>query len=249
MGAYGWQLEVFHKDKNVTAEHEPLVSIEEGKGFRDFFDLQPWSYDSRRLACTIWDENRGCVYEPETKQLSKIGNSDNYPYTAQWAPSRDRLLIAYATGGVLYEHTGAMHGVAQWDIGQYALPHTYWLKHGRFFLYLGRLPPQKKIQLAFYREEDASLTATYDLDPIDVVPYDSAKYAALLRQRHNLIARPHGRYVGTLLDVWSDVRFDQSSNTLFMRVLRPASELYNHENETFCNVEECWMAAEVGDVT
>lgn len=120
-----------------------------------------------------------------------------------------------------------------------------------FFL----LAPQSghaKTMLTFYRGQDGALRETFDLDPIDIVPYDREKYVVPPRDRFCLVNSPTMGSVGALLDTWSDVRFDQSTSTLLLAVLRPVSAPYREEaspwcieSELHCKVEQRWVAVEL----
>lgn len=103
--------------------------------------------------------------------------------------------------------------------------------------------------VTFFHGEDGSFAEAHDLDPSDVVHYDSEKYAELPRNRFclTLVSPPGVAAVGSLLDTWNDVRFDQASGTLSLSVLRPVSLPYREGSALLCNVEQRWVAVELAE--
>ena len=183
------------------------------------------------------------LYEVAARSGSSLSYRTQFVYSAQWAPDVDRLLITSATDGVLVSRAGEQHGVVPWELSG-DRPHTYWMKSGMCFFLLARKAAGLKTGLTFFRGEDGTVTEAYGLDPLDLVPYDWERYVQLPRDRFCLVSSPSMGSVGRLLDIWSEVQFDQASSTLLLAVLRPVSAPYRAGGQLLCNVERHWMAVE-----
>ena len=248
MGADGWQVKLFYHGRDVTREHRDFFRIAEGKGFRYEPEFQPWSFDSKSLAMVTWEKVPVHLYEVTTKVPIHLSYQPpfGYVYSAHWAPDIDRVLLTFPTEGVLVDQAAKQHGVVQWGIQEHEAPHTQWMKTGKCFFLLASRAGDSRTSISFYSGVDGALHETYDLDPTDLVPYNSEEYVELSRDRLCLVSADRGfRSVGLLLDKWSSVKFDQASNTLFLAVFRPASSPYREAGELVCKVSETWIAVEL----
>ena len=247
MGAEGWQVQLFHRGRDVTKDHRNFFTIAGEKGFRYEPHFQPWSFDSKSLALVTW-ETAIHVYEVATKTDKPLSfqPSFGYVYSAQWAPDIDRLLLTFPAEGVLVDQAGTQHALVQWETQESETPHTHWMKTGRCFFLLARRAGDSRTSIRFYSGVDGTLKETHDLDPVDLVPYNREEYVELPRDRFSLVSADVGfRAVGALLDTWSGVEFDQASNTLLLGVFRPVSSPYREAGELLCKVRQTWIAAEV----
>lgn len=248
MGADGWQVKLFHRNRDVTKEHGDFFRVAEGKGFRWEPYFQLWSWDSKSLAAITWDEKPVHLYEVAAKRDKHLSYTRLGLRSPQWAPDMDRLLLSYLTEGVLVDRSGAQHGLVQWRIAAHDTPHTGWLQSGRCFFLLARQAARPKTAISFFSGVDGALQETHDLDPSDIVPYNANDYLQLSRDGLSLVSADAGfRSVGSLLDTWSDVSFDQTSGTLFLGVFRPVSLPYRAaDGELVCKVKQSWVAVEIG---
>ena len=245
MGADGWQAKLFHRSREVTAQHD-FFKIAGGKGFRWDRDFYPWSFDSKSLVLVTWDKTPVHLYEIASKSDTQLDYEPGYVRSAQWAPDMDRLLINFTNDGVLVNQSGEQQALVQWGIREGEPPHTYWLKTGNSFFLLARQSANSKTTLTFHSGVDGTAKETHDLDPLDLVPYRSEDYIELPRDRLSLQwIDPPIQSAGSLLDTWNSVRFDRGSNTLFLAVTRPVSSPYREEGELLCKVEQRWVAVEL----
>lgn len=247
MSADGWQVKLFHRGRDVTKEHAGFFRIAKEKGFRWEPYFRPWSLDSKSLAMVTWDEKPVHLYEVAAKRDKHLFDQRMNVRSPQWAPDTDRLLLTYSTEGVLVDQAGEQQALVQWKIADGETPHTDWLKTGKCFFLLARRTVGSKTAIRFFSGVDGALKETLDLDPSDLVPYNSEDYIELRRDRLSLVSADVGyRSVGSLLDTWSDVNFDQASNTIFLSVFRPVSSLYRGaDGELVCKVKQGGIAVEI----
>ncbi len=246
MGADGWQVKLFHHGRNVTEDHGVFFRIAGDKGFRWERHFQPWSFDSKSLAMLTWEQRAVHLYEVAAKRDKHLSYEGALVHSVQWAPDMDRLLLTFPTQGVLVDQTGKQHTVVQWEIEEYETPNTYWMKSGNLFFLLARPSGESKTKLRFYSGVDGTLQGTYDVDPIDLVPYRREDYVEISRDRFSLVVvDPPVRAVGSLLDSWNSVVFEQASNTLFLSVYRPVSSPYQQDGEVLCKVQPSSVSVEL----
>jgi hypothetical protein len=244
MGAEGWQVRLLHHGKDVTSQHREFFSIAEPKGFRWERDFRPWSFDSKTLAMLTWENKPVHLYQVETMVQKTLDYEGVIMNSVQWAPDVDRLLLTFMTEGVLTDETGVEQSLVQWNIEEENTPNTFWMKRGRCFAFLGR--QSGKSQLSFYAGVDGSLKETQDLDPIDIVPYNSEAYAEIPRGHFSLrVIDPPIGAVGSLLDNWNNAVFDQTSSTLFLSIFRPVSAPFGEGEQSLCDVKQVWVAVEL----
>lgn len=249
MGADGWQVKLFHRGRDLTRKHRDFFRAGTEKGFRYDSHFRPWSFDSSSLSVLTWDKAPVHLYEVGAKRDTHLGYQppSGYVYSAQWAPDVDRLLLTTLSEGVLVDQAGQQHAMVQWGTDERETPHTDWLNAGKCFFILAReAGDSSKTRIRFYSGLDGALKETHDLDPKDLLPYNWKDYVALSRNKLSLISADVGfRSVGSLLDRWSGMQFDQASNTLFLGVYRPASPPYRESEEWVCKVKDVWVAVEI----
>ncbi len=248
MGAVGWQVKLVHRGRDITRAHRDFFRIAAGKGFRYEPHFQPWSFDSKSLAMVTWDERPVHIYEIEATRdkLLTYTPEFGYVYSAQFASDIERLLLTFATEGVLVDQAGEQHGLVQWPLAELESPHTGWLKTGKCFFLLAPDASSAKTHITFYSGVDGALKETHDLDPRDLVPYNWEDYVEISRDTFSLISADVGfRSVGSLLDTWSSVKFDRASNTLILSVFRPVSPPYREAEGWVCKGKQAWVAVEV----
>ena len=249
MGADGWQVKLLHRGRDVTRKHRDFFKVAEGKGFRYEPYFRPWSFDSRSLSVLTWDKAPVHLYEVAAKRDTHVAYQPpfGYVYTAQWAPDKDRLLVTTWSEGVLLDQAGQQHALVPWGIAEREIPHTDWLNAGQcFFLVAREASDSSKTRIRFFSGVDGALLETHDLDPKDLVPYNWEDYVELSREGLSLISADAGfRSVGSMLDTWSGVKFDQASNTLSLGVYRPVSPPYREGEDWGCKIKDVWVAIEV----
>jgi hypothetical protein len=249
MDATGWQARLLRGRRDVTREHQEFLRVAGDRGFRGERNFQPWSRDNASLAFVTWDDEPVFVYEIANKKAVHLPYRRPYISAAQFAPDMDRLLIASAADGLLVDHAGNERQVVRWGIARDTATHTFWMTSGRCFVLLALARERASAVLSFFRGDDGSLLESRDFNPSDLVPYDVEQYAGLPRNGLSLtLVNPPGvQAVGLLLDTWSDVRFDQASNTLSLSVLRPVSPPVKENGALRCRVDSRWVAVRLGD--
>jgi hypothetical protein len=249
MGADGWQVRLFHRGHDVTRKHRDFFSFAEGTGVRYDPHFRPWSFDSKSLSVLTWEKAPIRLYAVAAKRVTHLEYQppQGYVYSAQWAPDIDRLLVSSSSEGVLVDQAARQHGLIQWGIPERETPHTDWLNAGKYFFLVARDAGDTfRTKIRFFSGVDGTLKETHNLDPQDLVPYNSDDYAELSRDRLSLQSADAGfRSVGLLLDTWSGVKFDRASNTLFLSVSRPVSPPYREGGEWVCRIKEVWVAVEI----
>ena len=244
MGAEGWQVKFFYHGRDVSREHEGILSIAGPKGFRFEREFQPWSSDSKTLAMATWEKKPIRLYQLEARNQKTLEYERGIANSVQWAPDVDRLLLAFMTDVVMVDQTGAEQFLVQWKIEEENRPYTFWMKRGKCFFLLGR--QFGKTQLIFYNGVDGAIKESHDLDPIDIVPYNQGDYVEIPRDRFSLrVIDPPIGSVGSMLDNWNTVAFDQASSTLQLSVFRPVSTPYQLGGELVCDVKQTGVAVEL----
>lgn len=244
MGADGWQVKLLHHGRDVTSEHRRFFSIAGPNGFRWETGFQPWSFDSKTLAMVTWEMQPVHLYQIETRNQKHLEYASGYVNSVQWAPDIDRLLLTFMSAGVLVDQTGAQQSRVEWNIEEGGTPYTFWMKRGKCFFLVGR--QSGKTRLIFYNGIDGSIKETLDLDPLDIVPYDVDDYAEIPRERFSLrVVDPPIGSVGSMLDNWNTVIFDQAASTLSVSIFRPVSAPYRLGEELLCDVRLTSVAVEL----
>lgn len=244
MGADGWQVKLFHQGRDVTSEHRHFFHVAEPKGFRWERGFQPWSSDSKTLALVTWEKRPVHVYEIDSRNQKQLEYERGYVNSVQWAPDIDRLLLTFMSEGVLVDQTGVQRSKVEWNIEEGNTPYTFWMKRGKCFFLVAR--QSGKTRLIFYNGVDGSVKESHDLDPLDIVPYNVDDYAEIPRERFSLrVVEPPIGAVGSMLDNWNTVTFDQASSTLHLSVFRPVSAPYRLGGELLCDVKQSSVAVEL----
>lgn len=248
MGADGWRMQLWRSWLSVTARHASLSRLAGADGFRCESDLQPWSHDSKVLVVMTWDVQSAVhSYELETKTVRNIDCGGKLPVSVKWSPTTDRLLVTLPTVGVLWDQAVNRRGTAHWSIAPHETPHTGWMRDGQLFFALARESVRSKTMLTFYRGDDGARGESLEVDPGDLAPYQAQEFAALARDTPSLVIPPGARGEGSLLDVWHSMQFDHASDTLYLGTYRPVSAVYRDVGGLQCDVEERWVAVELGE--
>lgn len=239
MGAEGWKAELWRGARNVSSAHRAAWKLANGIGFRACDDMRPWSMDDRTLVLLTWTMERPVwLYDVEQARLRQAPVEGAFPHSAQWAPARDRLLLPFSNGASLLDATGNRHGGVAWNVMDDNL-YTDWTRWGVFFV-LARPASGSKTQLAFFEGGNGRLVEAIDLDPADLLPYDSGRFDRIPRSGFSLTVKTGIRAVGSLLDTWHAARFDPDTDTLRLATYRPVSPAQGHPPT--CTVEARWVA-------
>jgi hypothetical protein len=188
--------------------------------------LAPWSHDGRRLVLP-WFSRSGNGVVAANADGSPVNGSawpaNDHIVTVQWAMDTDRLVVVGARRCVLLDGQFEDAAVVGSSAGEFAVPSAGWLP-GRVFWLLGGA---NLTELRFHDGRDGSLLSEATLDPAELLPYDSASYRGVPRDRYSLDVGPGHGAVGALLDQWVTVEYDRSSSSLTLGVFRPTSRSPN----------------------
>ena len=243
MGAVGWQFSLVSVGDGTAVYDTALERLSEGSGVRCPVNCAPWRADSMMLALLIWDEGL-VLFDVGAMNKCQCGFGES-PYTAQWAPHGDRLLVSFRDRLTLLDGAGSFVAYADWKSAEHELPHTGWLGSGKVFFAVGRTSKRAKSRIGFFKAGDGSVVGKQLLDPKELVPYEAEKYKSVPRGRYSLIVPPSTRAVGSLLDVWRKALYDQERELLFLSIYRPVSGIIELDGHPACEVEEEWVSVEM----
>lgn len=243
MGAVGWKFSLVSVSDGTAICHTALQRLSEGSGLRCSLDYVPWRADSMMLALLPWKE--GLVLFDVRSMSKRHPELDGSPYGAQWAPRGNRLLVSLRDRLALLNGRGDLVADADWKSTDHRLPHTGWLPSGEIFFAIGRTSRRAKPRIGFFKAKDGSVIGKQLLDPKRLVPYEAEKYRSVPRDRYSLIVPPSTRAVGSLLDVWNEVVYDQERKLLFLSTYRPVSVILESDGHPACKVEERWVSVEL----
>jgi hypothetical protein len=243
MGAVGWQVSLVSVSDGTAIYDTALKRLSEGSGVRCPVNYAPWRADSMMLALLTWDEGL-VLFDIGAMSKCRCG-LDESPTSAQWAPHGNRLLVSFRDRLTLLDGVGSFVANADWKSAEHELPHTGWLGSGEVFFAIGRTSKRAKPRIGFFKAGDGSVVGKQLLDPKELVPYEAEKYKSVPRDRYSLIVSPSTRAVGSLLDVWSEVVYDQERGLLFLSTYRPVSGIFELDGHPACEVEEEWVSVEM----
>ena len=161
--------------------------------------LAPWSADSRRYAYPAFD---GGTRSGLLHVANVDGHSVSVPHAGYipglfWSPTEPLFLaLGPSAVGVIDERIVTRTRI-EWTIPPGEVPFAEWLASGGSFFGLGRL------------------------DPAKLVPYDADAYRDVRRETWTLWIGKSTMAVGSLLDRWSQPRFDRATQRLVLAVYRP----------------------------
>lgn len=238
MGADGWRLSVASSKSNLSISNPDLEKLSKSKGFICPLDYVPWSADSKTLALCAWDG--GLVFfDP----LSNVCQAKNFfPQIIQWSPTFNYLLVFLNGQFVVLDSIGNFLVRIDWKTAEHELPHTGWVTAQKIFFVIGRSSERAKPKITFINAENGAMVSDELLDPEKLVPYNQDEYKSIPRGKHSLVLSASSRSVGSLLDTWNDVMYDQEKSTIFLSVYRPVSKVYKLNGNSVCQVEKKWVS-------
>jgi hypothetical protein len=95
--------------------------------------------------------------------------------------------------------------------------------------------------LRFFGGENGKSKLDIPLNPVSLFPYDEAKYRSLGRDSWALVLSDFTQSVGSLMDEWSSIEFDDNSDVLKLMVYRPIGEMFDRRSQSVCRVQENWV--------
>lgn len=220
MGADTWQLDLEDDEGRAITEHPFL---REGNMFVE--TSRPWSCDSRRLAVAKWTErpplllydvrDRTCVPLPKVEEnYAWIRAIECSPHGPRCGLIKGESLLICNLDG----HVVAAHAWMPFEQTDYRF--MRWLPSVNALFVIGRRN-RKGDEIVFYEGDTGAELTCRALSPHDLVPYDFEAYQRVSRTRFSLQTGRGSWSVGSLLDTWSAVEFDESASVLRLQVFRP----------------------------
>ena len=238
MGATGWQLSVSSLKTRVAIINSDLEKLSNGKGLVCPLDYSPWSADSQVLALRFWQS--GLVFfEPLSNDFQVI---NLHPHSVQWSPIANYLLVFLNGQFAILDKNGKNLNTINWKTAEDELPRVGWMPSGTVFFIIGRASKRAKPRITFVNAENGTVISNELLDPVKLLPYNNDEYKSIPRGSYSLVLSPTTRSVGSLLDTWHDVIYDQAKGTIFLSVYRPISKVYELDRRPVCQVEKKWIA-------
>jgi len=237
MGANGWRLSVLSSKNQSPISNADLEKLSKGKGFACPLDYAPWSADSKILALCSWES--GLVFfDP----LSNICQEQKlFPQIIQWSSTFSHLLVFSNDQFTILDTAGDHLSQIDWKTAAHELPHSGWIKSQNIFFVVGRSSERAKSRITFINAENGKIVSDELLEPEKLVPYDEGEYKSIPRGRYSLVLSTSTRSVGSLLDTWNDVIYDQEKGMIFLSVYRPTSKIYTLDSNPVCQVEKKWV--------
>lgn len=238
MGANGWRLSVLSSNNQLPISNANLERLSKGKGFTCPLDYAPWSADSKILALCSWDSGL-IFFDP----LSNVYQAQKlFPQIIQWSSTFNYLLVFSNGQFTILDTVGNHLSQTDWKTAAHELPHSGWMKLQNTFFVIGRSSERAKPRITFINAENGKIVSDELLEPEKLVPYDEGEYKNIPRGRYSLVLSASTRSVGSLLDTWNDVIYDQEKGMIFLSVYRPISKVYKLDGNPVCQVEKKWVS-------
>lgn len=238
MGADGWRLSVLSSENKISISNSDLERLSKGKGFTCPLDYAPWSADSKFLALCSWDS--GLVFFDPSSNVCHTQKL--FPQIIQWSPSFNYLLVFSNGQFTILDIAGNHLSQIDWKTAEHELPHSGWMKSQNIFFVIGRSSDRAKPRITFINAENGKIVSNELLEPEKLVPYDEGEYKNVPRGGYSLVLSASTRSVGTLLDTWNDVIYDQEKGMILLSVYRPTSKVYKLDGSPVCQVEKKWVS-------
>jgi hypothetical protein len=230
MGAYYWHVTL----RSETSERDLGTAA-------DPWQSQPWAHDSRTVAFSARNDGVAVFGVDGTEQGVPVF-AGGYLVSVQWAPRADLLLAVTARHGMLWRRDGSVPGVASWKAVDDEWPIAGWLPSGDFFFAVTRASERGPTEIIFFSASAGKKVRRLNLDPAEILPYDVQTYARIGRDSYSLEVGGATWAVGSLLDRWSDSRYDPATGELVLSTYRPTGPLYLADHRWMCRAEERWVA-------
>jgi hypothetical protein len=234
MGAYRWRVVL----RSETRESQLGEASDPWKS-------QPWSADSRTVAFSASTYGMIVVRDVDGGERRIPVFASAYLVAVQWAPHSDVLLAPALRHGMLWRRDGSVPGVACWEAVDDEWPITGWLPSGDFFFAVTRASKRAPTQILIFSADHGKEVRRLGLDPAELLPYDVHTYARVGRDSYSLEVSRGTWAVGSLLDRWSDSRYDPATGELLLSTYRPTGELYLTDDRWMCRAEERWLAVKL----
>lgn len=233
MGAYSWELEVLEGDSKKVFSASGLLCP----------DLdQPWSCDS---LCLFLSSCKGDSLiqgiGPGSAHKLQLNEFVFYAFGSRRYP---RFLVVSDKGEYLVAMDGKIERVPSVRRPKHGYPYLCWLDKAGHFLAVEN-QGAGLASLRFFDAETRDAKSDIPLNPLWLFPYDEADYRTLGRDSYPLVLSPSTQCVGSLIDEWSSIDFDEDSGVLRLMVYRPVGPTFEKRNQRACKVQENWVEVRI----
>lgn len=233
MGAYSWELEVLENDSKKAFSASGLLCP-------DFY--QPWSFDSLCLFLSSW-KGDSLIQEIGSGSAHKLQLNEFVIY-ALGSRRYPRFLVVSDKGEYLVAMDGKIGRVPSVRRPKHGYPYLCWLDKAGHFLAVEN-QGAGLASLRFFDAETGDAKSDIPLNPNWLFPYDEANYRSLGRDSFSLVLSHSTQCVGSLIDEWSSIDFDEDSGVLRLMVYRPVGPTFEKRNQRVCKVQENWVEVRI----
>lgn len=239
MGAYAWRLRLLEGDQDITHGHSHLNSVR----WHCPEHYQPWRSNPAQLLLLNW-KPEASLYDIESMKNTQL-QIDGYVQSALASKTLPRLLIQTHLGGWLLDNEGGMVTPLPRKAAEGEKFLFGWFDEAGCFFSVGRENPSQPPRIEFFDAANGKTRAAYDLDNKELLPYPTAKYDSIPRNAFSLVLSKSTRCVGSFLDVWTRIHFEDSRRLLQLETYRPTGEPFRHNGSLLCNAEPRWVEIEL----
>jgi len=215
------------------------------RGFRLPNPYVPWSSDGKAIAVSswgdtdVWGQYPILLYWPDARRGAE-STLAVFPLSIQWSPERKHLLVTSPRRVLILDSSASVINSIDCGVTDTPWPHAHWTSDGEHALVIAKSSASQKTQIAFYVPSQSEPERCFDLDPADLVPYDSRSYETVPRESYSLVLR-RSWGVGRLMDDWSSVKFNSVKNTVLLQTFRPVGKPFAHQRGTMCKAQQEWV--------
>ncbi len=232
MGAYAWELEVLE---------DAAKKLFATGGLHCPHPYQPWSHDSLCLFLSSWQE--GSLIQEIASGFTHKLKLDGFVLSTLGSRRYPKFLTVTDKGEYLVAIDGKVEQILSVRRPKHGYPYLCWFdKAGHFFAVENQ--GAGLASLRFFDAETGEGKLDIPLNPTWLFPYDEATYRSLGRDSFALVLSESTQCVGSLMDEWSSIDFDENSEVLKLMVYRPVGRIFEKRNQRVCKVQENWV--EVG---
>jgi hypothetical protein len=233
MGAYAWELQVFENGPKRMFSTSGLHCPD---------PYQPWSFDSRFLFLSSWKE--GSFIQEIDSGFARRLEINGWVASVIGSRRYPKFLVATDKGEYLVAIDGNVVQIPSVHRPKYGCPYLSWFdKGGQFFAVENQGPGLARLR--FFDANTGDVQADIPLNPLWLFPYHEAAYRSLRRDVWALVLSDSRQCVGSLMDEWSSIDFDEASDVLRLMVYRPVGQIFEKRNQRLCKVQENWVEVRI----
>jgi hypothetical protein len=239
MGAYAWRLRLLAGEQDISHRHSLLNSVQ----WHCPEHYQPWCSNPPQLLLLSWKPDAS-LYDIESMKNTQL-QIEGYAQSALASKALPRLLIQTHLGGWLLDNEGRIvTPLPLKAVGREKFLFDWFDEAGCFFS-VGRENPNESARIEFFDAASGKTCGAYDLDNEELLPYPASKYRSIPRNAFSLLLSKSTRCVGSFLDVWTRIYFEDSRRLLQLETYRPTAEPFHSDGGLLCNAEPRWVEIEL----